>query len=1077
VRRLSGQVALGCARLAHRLVTLAITLAILAGAGAAVLAWRLSQWPLDLPWLATRLEAAANANGGPTRLAIGTVALTWEGFTQGVDRPLDLRVTRVTVTDQTGRQRLDVPRAEVSLSLRQLLLGRIQPRAVELDGPRLTLLRAADGALNLDLGSLTEASDSPVAAPGEPARETQAPINALLAELAQPATSDQGRNRNALTSQLRLLRIRDARVVVLDRQLGVTWRAPKAEIDLARRPQGGVDGSADLSLALGDQQAQLTLAATLEAGATETHLRARLTPINPAALARAAPSLAALAALDAPVSSEADLDLDAGLALRTARVTARAAAGEVRIGPASVPILEAAVVLSGTRDALTVETAQASLRGHEGGPRTLIQAHGTAQRTSGRFDAALSLDLDQVDFADLRRLWPQGIGGGARSWIVENIPAGLARDGHFELTLAAPEDLASVELTGATGTLIGEALQVWWLRPVPPIDNGMARLRILDPDTVEIAVASGRQRPRTQKGDAGTGGLLIRNGRVRITGIMQRDQVAAIDADIAGSVPDVIALLREPRLKLLDRHSIDLRNPAGQASVKLTVGLPLEHDVLMDDVAIHAAAHLDGLRLGGVVAGRDLDRGVMDLNASVDGLKINGSASLAGIPAQIDAAMDFRAGPPAQVLQSVTVSGQPDATQLAAAGLDATPVLSGPVPLQATLTERRSGQGELAIAADLTPAELSVAPLEWRKAPDVQAKGTARLTMDHDRLTGIDGIALDGDALTLRGSADARDGRITLLHMDRLVLGRTVAHGMLRLPDPPATGPIVATIGGPTIDMAPRFSRHAVARAPSQATPESPSASPWTVEARFDRALMANDEALGKLVLSAENDGRVFQRLRFEGQTGSRAPFLVQIVPEKGARRLTASAGDLGQLLRGLDVVRTLQGGRLSAQANYDDAQPGRPLSGSADLEEFRVRGATGLARLLQAMTLYGLVEVMQGPGLGFTRLVAPFRLTDDALELADARAFSSSLGLTAKGRIDLAAQQIDMQGTIVPAYFFNSLPGKIPLLGKLFSPERGGGLFAASYTLRGPLDDPNASINPLTALAPGFLRGLFGMF
>jgi uncharacterized protein YhdP len=164
-------------------------------------------------------------------------------------------------------------------------------------------------------------------------------------------------------------------------------------------------------------------------------------------------------------------------------------------------------------------------------------------------------------------------------------------------------------------------------------------------------------------------------------------------------------------------------------------------------------------------------------------------------------------------------------------------------------------------------------------------------------------------------------------------------------------------------------------------------------------------------------------------------------------------------------------------QAQYDDAQPDRPLTGTANIEEFRIRDAPALGKLLQAMTLYGLVQVMQGPGLGFTRLIAPFRLTDDALELTDARAFSPSLGLTVKGWLDLAAQRIDMQGTIVPAYFFNSLLGNIPLVGKLFSPERGGGVFAASYAVRGRLDDPDVSVNPLAALTPGFLRGLFGLF
>lgn len=59
----------------------------------------------------------------------------------------------------------------------------------------------------------------------------------------------------------------------------------------------------------------------------------------------------------------------------------------------------------------------------------------------------------------------------------------------------------------------------------------------------------------------------------------------------------------------------------------------------------------------------------------------------------------------------------------------------------------------------------------------------------------------------------------------------------------------------------------------------------------------------------------------------------------------------------------------------------------------------------------------------------------------------------------------------------FNSLLGRIPVIGRLFSPEQGGGVFAASYRVRGPLDDPEATVNPLAALTPGFLRGLFGIF
>jgi hypothetical protein len=70
-----------------------------------------------------------------------------------------------------------------------------------------------------------------------------------------------------------------------------------------------------------------------------------------------------------------------------------------------------------------------------------------------------------------------------------------------------------------------------------------------------------------------------------------------------------------------------------------------------------------------------------------------------------------------------------------------------------------------------------------------------------------------------------------------------------------------------------------------------------------------------------------------------------------------------------------------------------------------------------------------------------------------------------------------EIEGTIVPAYLFNTLLGNLPIIGRLFSPEAGGGVFAATYRIQGPLADPQVVINPLAALTPGFLRGLFGLF
>ncbi|HST74195.1 MAG TPA: AsmA-like C-terminal region-containing protein [Acetobacteraceae bacterium] len=1069
MRSLSGQAARHTGRLLHAILTLALLLVLLAGAGGGFLAWRLAQGPMEVTWLARRLEQAANAGGGPTRLHIGSAALAWEGFRRGVDMPLEVRLASITAVDAAGVQIADVPRAEVSLSIGELLLGRLRPRAIELDGARLRLLRAVDGTMSLDLGSLTEAEDSgapPKSTPGGPS-----PWPGFLTELARPAGSDRTAERASFIGQLRRVRVSASSLVVEDRQLGATWRAPMIDLDLERLTRGGIEGSGEARLALGDQRATLHLIASLAPGGGKTQLRASVDELHPAALARTAPALAPLSALEAPVAITLGVELGPHLALRDVVLDAKVGAGQAHLGDAVVPLESAALTAEGNADQLTLHSLQVALHGHAGAPMSHLQASGQVLRTGGRLRTSLTLTLDQVAFADLRVLWPEGVGGNARDWVTQNITAGTARDARVEAQLDSAEDFSDVVLAGATGTLAGDGLTVHWLRPIPPIERARATLRIVDPDTLEITAQGGQQHSDVARGDP----LTIRGGRIRITGIEHPDQVGAIEAQIDGGVAETLALLRNPRLQLLDKHPFPVRDPAGHASVKLSVQLPLEDKVKIDDIAVRAQAHLENVHLGDIAAGRSLDQGQLDLDASNDGLKVSGEALLAGIDADLDAEMDFRAGPPAQVMQKVTVSGRASAQQIAAAGLDAGPLLSGTADLNAVLTERRDGRGVLQADADLTRAALTAAPIDWKKPVGSPANLAARLVLDHGRLTGIDALTLEGKDVSVRGRAEYGGGQVTALRFDRLVLGRTQAQGTVRFPPAGGNGgPIQASFQGAVIDLSAvtqHKSQPAAAKQPAKTGPS------WTLDARFDQAMMAGGRTFTGIAARADNDGLLFTRLLVDGRTGPSAPFHLEIVPERGGRRITGTAADAGALFSGLDLIGTMSGGHLSLSGTYDDRRADHPLSGTAEITDFRVRDPNGLGRLLQAMTLYGLVQAASGPGLGFTRLTAPFRLTDDALDLGESRAFSPSLGLTAKGHIDLRRNIADLQGTIVPAYFFNSLLGNVPIIGKLFSPESGGGVFAASYTVRGPLDDPQVSVNPLSALTPGFLRGLFGLF
>ncbi len=197
----------------------------------------------------------------------------------------------------------------------------------------------------------------------------------------------------------------------------------------------------------------------------------------------------------------------------------------------------------------------------------------------------------------------------------------------------------------------------------------------------------------------------------------------------------------------------------------------------------------------------------------------------------------------------------------------------------------------------------------------------------------------------------------------------------------------------------------------------------------------------------------MIQTLRVEGRIGARAPFLAQIVADRGGRPAHRQYPTTLESCCAAWIMSAAcrAGSCRCAGAVPDDAQPDRPLIGTANIEQFRIRDAPAFGKLLQAMTLYA----RSGGGVaGFwlglhSELVAPFRLTDSALgELTPTLGRSANqLGLTAKGRLDLYAQTIDLQGDDRAGIF---LPthcwGKSRWWAKLFSPERGGGVFAASY-------------------------------
>lgn len=1017
MRRFAGQAAGAAGRIGWKVLRLLLAVVlgclVVGGAGFAVLAWWLAQGPVDMPWLATRIQAQASSALSPDNAQIGSAALAWEGFHAGLNSPIDIRLRNVSVRMPSPGVSATAPEVRVVLGLGALMTGHIRPSLVGVHGARVTV-------------------DPNTTWSGLSARQS---------------------GKDDLSSGLREVLVTEAEIVPAGQQ---DWAVHHLDAQIYRG-RTSISGQTEFDLALSGVSTHASARATVpDSGDASLHVE--VPPLPFSAIATAYPMLrTAATALAAPIGLVADITAAPDLAPKAAQLTLRAGAGTLHTGDVPVTVDGGEARVTWVPGKLTVADADLVLRPRPDEPVTRLQARGTARLGPHGMDGEANFTLDRLGFDDLAALWPGNDDG--RRWVVENITGGVARDGHVAVGFTAKPDGSDPRLASATGSMTGSDLTVHWLRPVPPVEHGKAILRIISRDSLRVDFLAGQD-----------SGLTVRGGGITISGLTRPEQTASIEVSVGGNVPDALSLLAHPRLHLLSKHPVPLKNPQGHVEAEVSIRLPLDNAVTMDQIMLKTTVKLSDVHLADVLARHDLDQGAFALSADGDGLTLSGTARVADIPARIDGSFDFRAGPPDQVVEKLTVSGRTRAEVLAKAGLDTDGIVSGPLDASATYTRRRNATAEVATTAGLIDAELRLDLLGWHKPRGEPASARARLMLDkEDRLRRIEAIKVTGRGIAASGGALVGPNGNVTLNLDRIVLGETDGRGTIAFADDGRE--IRANLSGPRLDLSGRFGHH-------QATTPQPSAAKgpsWTIGATFGSVVLAKRQTVGTARLQASGWGDRIASGHLSAHTAPGKPVDIVIDPDKGGRILRATAADGGAVLRALGVADSIQGGALAVSARYLDQQPGRPLTGTATMDNFNVRGAPVLAKVLQALTLYGLVQAVQGPGMRFEHLAMPFTFAHGVLAIGDARAFNPSLGLTAKGEIDIDRNRIAVEGTIVPAYYVNTALGRIPLIGRLFSPEKGGGVFAARYSAHGSLDDPAVSVNPLSALTPGFLRGLFG--
>jgi len=1064
--------------------------------------WRLSQGPVSLAFLTPAVQQALSQFDSPLEIEVQDTVLSWGGW----DRAVDIVIKNVTLRQPGESPAVVLPEVSVGLSIRALGRGEIAPTSLEIFSPEILVRRHADGrfAFGLTAQDLEESDEAPVSM-------------SVLDAFMRPPDPD---SRLAYLTKVSIL---DATVTVSDQIAGLTWQMPQSNIILVREGNE-LRGNVSSILTAAGQETPVSAVMLRSLDTRAMSFTLSFQDFDPALVARAIPeasflkdvrtsltgSVKANLLLDGrPKDAEInlrgdfgrivlDLDLDEKTPVLTAGLklfdvdTKRLAS----ISPLLADLKPLSTRLDGTA-ALTTTTAGEIISADfalTGGQGELdltefdlepLSLRGVA--LAGRVDADLQsivLEEARVDFLDetslavrgaavkdgdayavdlagdlasfpaqaLERFWPESIKGGARSWVLPNIPEALVPSATIELRGRVPlDDPTAVELDQFGGSMEIRDATVHYFRPLPPV-VGISGRAEFGPGYFNIT---------TEGGQVGKN-IKLGAGRVDLTELDTLEN-ASVSVALETPLRDALQLLDRKPLGLITKLDIDPNDLAGEGNVETSFKFRLLNSLKADDVIYAARASMRNVSMKNAPLDSTISNGLLNLDLNTSGMTISGNAEMNGEPVLIDWRENFK---DTEDLRSrYDVTGIVDDAFLRGVGIDFDPYIAGSAKIDLTYQSFRRHPSVLDIDAEMTESVITADVLNWTKPAGVPGDLSLRMVLLPEGGARLEGVTLKTEEMDASGTVLLGEDFSTIMRVDidHLDYRGNDAKGVIkRRPD-----------GGLSIDAeGSRFDiNHFLETDRGDPAEEEPGL-PFDLMASFDEIVAGAQRRLQDVAVTMAHDGEDVRELRLDARVADGSALLIRLDLAGQGQTLNVSTNNAGAALDALNWTNRIRGGQLTVRAQR--ATMDAPMAGTVLVENFSLSNAPAIAKLLEFMSLTGILSALSETGLAFDEMTANFNFNDGFLEFEEARAYGNSIGITGTGHIDTDAEFVAVEGTVVPAYSVNRVLGAIPLIGPLVVGGEGQGLFAANYEIDGPLEDPDVAVNPLSALAPSFLRRLF---
>ncbi len=1038
---------------------------------AAFLAWRLGQGPLRIDAVAPYIATAFSDFSPGFRFRIEDAEFRWAGFSGSPE----LTLREVRVVNPADDVIAGLPSMVVRMSVPALKRGMVAAEQVRLSSPIIRFVHRADGTLGLGV----QGSPAPGAG-AAPTATDPATSNALAVSLIGALTREAGDNNPA--GYLERVVIEDTTLVLVDEVTGQRWIAPAATLNF-RRAGGDVEVDATLPIVEEGRKWTVTARGRYIAATKSLNIDLNVDGFRPSRVAGLSPQLAPLSMVDLILSGTAGISLrlnDGGARLGALAFDVKGEDGLLHLpAPVSQDYSVKSLALKGFAgadlDTVTFEQVRVELN-RRGEVTPVITGTGQGKGLTGRPQIDLDFNLTELSLQALKQYWPVGIKPNTRDWIDQNLNNGGIYGTHLRLAVSGP-DMNALDVTEArlSGELRG--VSVRYMRTMPLVEDASGYLNI-GPGEVSIDIIGGG----VPAGDVGEG-LRVATGKVRLYGLGRGpgSERADIKLNIKGGLTDVMQAIDNPPFGYAKVMGLDAKSATGDADVDLALDFPLVKDLKLDQLKIDVKGRTQDIGIPRAAFGLPLTKGKLEVVLDRAGMDVTGTAELGDIPSRISWRENFGGGDfRSQYILDPVIDNEGRPKVGLAMLPFIPPYIDGAVPAHVIYTVKRDQTRRLEAEVDLTDPAMAVPELGWRKEPGKPARAKVEALFTRDHLDAVPSFhVISGEDFDVSGNVTfAETGRMRLLTFNPSMVGDTRLSGTVNVDD----------AGGYTIDVAgPMFNSQYFWRAlnrddargkvAADADPEATSfATPLKLHATFDRMTLSKTGEFSDVQLTLDRDYTGLQAIDFASKLPGGVPLTFKLGPDENGRTFKGTSEDGGSVVRALGLFGDIMGGKFDVSG---ELEPNGAIKGVAQIKNFQVVQAPLLARLLSVASLTGIVDELRGGGgISFSTLRVPFTYTNDTLRVNDGEMYGSSLGLTAKGTYSFASSQMDFEGTLIPAYTFNALLNSIPVIGPLLTGgEKGGGIFAATYTYRGDVATAQPSVNPLAALAPGFLRHIFDIF